>query len=74
MTIPFKHLKQGIIQFSNKFIYFSVMKHTAPIQRQELPLENSLGNFSRLHFAGNFEAKRMKSMDVGSTIAQLSLF
>lgn len=74
MTISFKHLNQGIIQFSNKFIYFSMMKHTASIQRQELPLDNSLGNFSSLHFEVNFEENRIKSMDVGSTKAQLSLF
>lgn len=74
MTPPFKHLKQGIMQFSNKFIYFSMMKHRASIQIQELPLDNSLGNLSSLHFEVNFKANRIKSMDVGSIIAQLSLF
>lgn len=74
MTIPFKHLNQGIMQFSNKFTYFSMMKHSAPIQRQELPLDNSLGNFSSLHFEVNFEENRIKSMNMGSTKAQGSLF
>lgn len=50
------------------------MKHTASIQRQELPLHNSLGNFSSLHFEVNFEENRIKSMDVGCTKAQLPVF
>lgn len=51
-----------------------MMKHTASIQRQELPLDNSLENFSSLHFEVKFEENRIKSMDVGSTKAQLAVF
>lgn len=65
MTIPFKHLNPGIMQFSNKFIHFFLDK-TVPNQRQELPLDNGLRIFSSLHFKWTLK-KKIKSMDVRST-------